>query len=281
MSSTFDEVIDIFNEFGQETYMIGEPLTQLDHALQAAHIALFAGAPDHIVIGMLLHDIGQLVGRKNNNSITTEELHVSHDDLGYQWLKERQLPQIVCDIARYHTAIKVMLCQDDPSYFNRLSFASQASYLLQKEKYSTIRSVYSSTKNKQSSEYSSDLTITIDEKLKSILKACRLCDDMAKITLNHDRVCTLIRSRLESLRDSRFDNNTEPNSVSKLGSHAYEHKIRGPIALPCYRITYDSIRKDGKRERDVSDQTSWISKIWELYKLSYEDPENFICTIYS
>ncbi|HWF48115.1 MAG TPA: HD domain-containing protein, partial [Bryobacteraceae bacterium] len=55
-----EEVSAIFSEKGQSSYF-GEPVSQLEHALQAAHFALEEQAPDHLVVAALLHDIGHLV----------------------------------------------------------------------------------------------------------------------------------------------------------------------------------------------------------------------------
>lgn len=210
MTVDFDELYELFNKYGHETYMIDENITQLNHALQAAHIAEFVGAPNVIVLGMLLHDIGQLIGRKKKIDISVEELHLTHDDLAYQWLKDRNFPQIVCDIARYHTAIKVQLCQDDPDYFDRLSSASKQSYLFQKEKYKFN---------------------PIPDNMKSILKTCRLFDEMAKFN------------------------------------------IEG-LSLDNYRDLYEN-------NFNISDgDLSWINRTWDLYKLSYSNPEEFIRTVY-
>lgn len=154
---SWDKIHELFNKYGNEEYMIGESITQINHALQAARIAEVAGAPNEIIIGLLLHDIGQLLG--HNSSM--EELHGSHDDIGYYWLKDNGFSDIICNIARYHTAAKVLLCRDDPDYIKQLSPASQESYLIQKEKYKDL---------------------ILDHDLEEIVKACRLCDDMAKIS---------------------------------------------------------------------------------------------------
>jgi predicted HD phosphohydrolase len=45
----------------QEEAYIGEPITQLAHALQCAALAQNQGAPDEMVLGALFHDLGHLI----------------------------------------------------------------------------------------------------------------------------------------------------------------------------------------------------------------------------
>ncbi|MHB8505366.1 MAG: hypothetical protein ACYDEN_06570, partial [Acidimicrobiales bacterium] len=40
---------------------LGEPVTQLEHACQAAALAAGAGAPDTLVVAALFHDVGWLL----------------------------------------------------------------------------------------------------------------------------------------------------------------------------------------------------------------------------
>jgi len=155
----FQECILLFKEYGGFQYLIGENITQLQHALQAAHIAKICKAPNYIIIGMLLHDIGQLIGRDINHDITIDDLHASHDDLGAMWLYDEGFKSDICDIAKYHTLAKVLLCDKSPDYLSQLSLASQQSYFIQKQKYQNLPTV----KNVET------------------LLACRLIDDMAKI----------------------------------------------------------------------------------------------------
>lgn len=54
------KIIKLFNEQGDSEYG-GEPVTQGEHALQAAHLALAEGAPGSLVIASLLHDVGHLL----------------------------------------------------------------------------------------------------------------------------------------------------------------------------------------------------------------------------
>ena len=52
-----EEIFSLFDKFGQENY-IGEEVTQLQHAQQAAAWALKEGFDEFVVLGAFLHDIG-------------------------------------------------------------------------------------------------------------------------------------------------------------------------------------------------------------------------------
>ena len=49
----------LYDEQGDQDY-IGEPVSQREHALQAAAHARASGAPEAAVLAALLHDVGHL-----------------------------------------------------------------------------------------------------------------------------------------------------------------------------------------------------------------------------
>ena len=57
---SFDDIERLFEERGGEQYS-GEPVTQLQHALQTAALAEAEGAGDALVTAALLHDLGHLL----------------------------------------------------------------------------------------------------------------------------------------------------------------------------------------------------------------------------
>jgi len=52
-----NDIEALFRRHGHEQYD-GEPVTQLEHALQTAHLAEASGADDALVTACLLHDLG-------------------------------------------------------------------------------------------------------------------------------------------------------------------------------------------------------------------------------
>ena len=57
--ATADRVLNLLSTAGQAEYH-GEPVSQLEHALQAAHIAGEDGGDEQEIIAALLHDIGHI-----------------------------------------------------------------------------------------------------------------------------------------------------------------------------------------------------------------------------
>jgi predicted HD phosphohydrolase len=55
-----NEVMLLMRQRGGASYF-GEPVSQLEHALQAAWLASLAGASRQLVLAALLHDVGHLL----------------------------------------------------------------------------------------------------------------------------------------------------------------------------------------------------------------------------
>ena len=112
---------DIFNRRGAESYL-GEQVTMSEHMLQGAQLAEKAGAPDTMVAGALLHDIGHYTNEFPENA---QEMGIDalHEEAGAVVL-DPFFPSAVTDCIRWHVAAKRYLCATDPGYFARLSDAS-------------------------------------------------------------------------------------------------------------------------------------------------------------
>ena len=123
-----DEVINLLAGPGREAYL-GEPVSQAEHALQAARLAERDGAPDSLIIAALLHDVGHLVLR-GPEDIADQGIDAHHEDAGAVWLDEHFGPEVATP-ARLHVAAKRYLCSVDPNYLDGLSGASKQSLALQ------------------------------------------------------------------------------------------------------------------------------------------------------
>src|SRR5579863_3631098 len=123
-----DQILDLLETAGQSAYF-GEPVTQLEHALECAQLARDAGSDEEMAIAALLHDIGHL--------LEGEGLHhdavgvVDHDAVGARYLLERGFSDRVAQLVSGHVAAKRYLTRTNPSYFVRLSPASLATLELQ------------------------------------------------------------------------------------------------------------------------------------------------------
>jgi phosphonate degradation associated HDIG domain protein len=123
-----DEIVNIFSDKGQSSYF-GEPVSQLEHALQTAFFAQQEQAPPHLVVAALVHDIGHLVEDTPEN-IADQGVDARHEESGEQWLKARFGPEVF-EPVHLHVRAKRYLCATDPAYLGKLSPASIQSLALQ------------------------------------------------------------------------------------------------------------------------------------------------------
>jgi len=123
-----DDIIGVFARRGAGAYF-GESVTMTQHALQAAHFASAAAAPDALVIAALLHDIGHLVVDVPDD-LRDWVADGRHERVGGTWLAER-FPAQVSEPVRLHVPAKRYLCATDSHYFSRLSPASVVTLGLQ------------------------------------------------------------------------------------------------------------------------------------------------------
>jgi phosphonate degradation associated HDIG domain protein len=126
--SLVDTILELFETKGHAAYL-GEPVTQREHALQAAVLAERDGAPDALVVAALLHDVGHLV-HDLPDDIAEQGVDDRHEERGGAWLARHFRPEVVEPI-RLHVAAKRYLCAVDPSYRDGLSPGSVLSLGLQ------------------------------------------------------------------------------------------------------------------------------------------------------
>lgn len=126
--SIIEEILDLFAARGGEEYF-GEPVSQLEHALQTALQAEREGATDALVVAALLHDLGHLIHQLPED-IADRGMDARHEMVGAAWLAAH-FPPAVTEPVRLHVAAKRYLCAVDEDYRSRLSPASQHSLALQ------------------------------------------------------------------------------------------------------------------------------------------------------
>ncbi len=143
-SQTAAFLIDLLNTKGQGDY-IGEPISQLEHSLQAAQLARDNDADEEIIIAALLHDIGQFLPASEIGSIAHDVQsmnpsddasdggvgRVGHERIGEEYLSRLGFSTKVSALVGSHVVAKRYLCATDPAYHGTLSEASKKSLMFQ------------------------------------------------------------------------------------------------------------------------------------------------------
>jgi phosphonate degradation associated HDIG domain protein len=126
--NVIDRILTLYREKAQGSYF-GEAVTEMEHALQSAHLAEESGAAPQLIVAALLHDVGHLLHGLPEN-IAEQGIDGQHEKGGAAWLKAHFGPAVV-DPVRLHVAAKRYLCAVEPDYYAGLSKASQLSLHLQ------------------------------------------------------------------------------------------------------------------------------------------------------
>jgi phosphonate degradation associated HDIG domain protein len=127
-TEVLDRIEQLFAERGTGEYH-GEAVTQLEHALQAATLAVRDDRPPAWVAAALLHDVGHLL-HGHGEDCATQGIDDQHEELGVRLLAKAFGPEVT-EPVRLHVAAKRYLCATDPGYFLALSPTSVRSLGLQ------------------------------------------------------------------------------------------------------------------------------------------------------
>jgi phosphonate degradation associated HDIG domain protein len=128
MALSLADIRHLFEQYGGLAYS-GEPVTQLEHALQTASLAEEAGASEELVAASFLHDLGHLLNRQGETP-TARGIDDLHQYFALPFLRPL-FPDAVLEPIRLHVDAKRCLCAIDPSYFAKLSADSVRSLELQ------------------------------------------------------------------------------------------------------------------------------------------------------
>lgn len=123
-----DEVFTLLASGGGAAYF-GEPVTVLEHSLQAAWFVQRKGGSETLIAAALLHDLGHLLHSEGEDA-ATRGVDTRHEELAAEALAEHLLAAVL-DPIRLHVAAKRYLCFAEPRYLAALSPASVESLALQ------------------------------------------------------------------------------------------------------------------------------------------------------
>lgn len=108
-SSVFDHIIALFRAKGSQKYMISEPITQEQHALQSyLKMKQLKPLDVHARISALLHDIGHLLSREPIDPKTG--VNDYHEFIGGKWLMLQGFDPRVYLPIMLHVDAKRYLC---------------------------------------------------------------------------------------------------------------------------------------------------------------------------
>jgi len=128
MALTLTDIEALFARRGAEQYS-GEPVTQLEHALQTAQLAELAGADDELVTAALLHDLGHLLNEQGE-SPSLRGIDDLHQYFALPFLRGVFSDRVLQSI-QWHVDAKRYLCATRPGYWASLSADSKRSLELQ------------------------------------------------------------------------------------------------------------------------------------------------------
>jgi predicted HD phosphohydrolase len=128
VDKNIEAVFALFHSHGDHQYL-GEKCTQTSHMIQTAMLAEADGQPPEVVLGALLHDIGNLVGHDDPTAekIVVNDVNIgpkNHDQIGADFLKKHGFPHGVCVFASDHANAIRYKAYKDPNYKDHLSWTS-------------------------------------------------------------------------------------------------------------------------------------------------------------
>jgi len=128
MALTLTDIRYLFDNYGAIGYS-GEPVSQLEHALQTAALADEARADDTLVAAAFLHDLGHLLNLQGETP-TERGIDDLHQYFALPFLRPL-FDDAVLEPIRLHVDAKRCLCAIDADYFSTLSADSVRSLKLQ------------------------------------------------------------------------------------------------------------------------------------------------------
>ena len=136
MSLTIPEIVELLGSRAT-TWYGQEAVSQLEHALQCAHLAERANEAPETVVAALLHDLGHMLSAERT-PVADQDALPAKDDL-HQFVAlpflRSLFPDAVLEPIKLHVDAKRYLCAVDAGYWAELSPASKHSLELQGGRY--------------------------------------------------------------------------------------------------------------------------------------------------
>lgn len=126
-----ESIFALYKSSGHADY-IGESVSMLEHALQAANCAQLAKSSEEEILAALFHDIGHLIGMEaisGGDRTQYKQMNgcgiMNHENIGAEFLRKAGFSRGVVEICRGHVNAKRYLCYKNPGYLEKLSDASK------------------------------------------------------------------------------------------------------------------------------------------------------------
>ena len=121
-----DELFALYERFGDEDY-IGEPISQLEHASQAAEHALKGKHDDEVVLAAFFHDLGHLLPFLSDTSAESMGGYgvYQHEAIAADYLQKMGFSNKMTTLVHLHVDAKRYLTFTHPIYYEKLSIASK------------------------------------------------------------------------------------------------------------------------------------------------------------
>jgi len=124
IEATVNEIFDLYAKHGAEEYA-GEKVSQLEHMVQAAQLAMDGGYDDEVVLAAFLHDVGHLLPIQHASESMDGYGMMDHEKVGAQYLLRMGFSERMCKLIASHVNAKRYLTWKYPEYYEQLSGASK------------------------------------------------------------------------------------------------------------------------------------------------------------
>ena len=118
------DIFDLYDKHGAEEYA-GEKVSQLEHMVQAAQLAMEGGFDDEVVLAAFLHDVGHLLPIYDVSESMDGYGMMDHEKVGAQYLRKQGFSERLCKLIASHVNAKRYLTWKYPEYYHQLSDASK------------------------------------------------------------------------------------------------------------------------------------------------------------
>lgn len=124
-NATIEAVLSVYKARGHEEYA-GEPVSQLEHAVQTAELAQSDHPNDtEFILAAFLHDFGHLCGSDSEEDTMGEYGIVEHERVGAEVLQTLGFSEKITRLIAGHVQAKRYLVSTDSAYYQGLSEASK------------------------------------------------------------------------------------------------------------------------------------------------------------